>query len=177
MRQKSGQTSAIYMTILLSAIILIACSSLIGCSNYEPQKYMLGKEEAAKEKTKEQMQVANPATLNCMNTTGASWTTREGDSGQIGICTFADGSWCEEWAYMRGQCAPGLNMTLCKGQFWGKSVCPSDYSPVCVTLAELDPTTNKTVRTEQETATNACSACVYSKQSMTPLGYVEGRCD
>ena len=31
----------------------------------------------------------------------------DADGGQYGVCIFADGSECDEWAFYRGECSPG----------------------------------------------------------------------
>ena len=64
----------------------------------------------------------------------------------------------------------------CEGKFWGKSVCPAEYEPVCAILAETDIITNETLRTERRTFNNACYACTYTKESLRPTGYTEGKC-
>lgn len=146
--------------ILLS--ILILTLTLYGCSS--PQDYMLSEEEVQKEEIKEQTGVSNPATLYCMNQTGTSWEVRENEAGQYGICIFPDGSWCEEWAYYRGHCTPGTNVTSCEGQFRTKSICPPTYNPVCGKLAEGG----------RETFSNSCVAC-NSEKNVT--GYAPGECE
>lgn len=50
--------------------------------------------------------IANPASVYCEDQGGAL-EIRETTDGQTGICVFDDGSECEEWAYYRGECAPG----------------------------------------------------------------------
>ncbi len=44
--------------------------------------------------------IANPASVYCVEQGG----TLDLESG---MCTFPDGSQCEEWAFYRGECAPG----------------------------------------------------------------------
>jgi putative hemolysin len=54
-------------------------------------------------------QLANPASTNCVDK-GGKLEIVNGPGGEQGICTLADGTQCEEWAYMRGECpaaAPG----------------------------------------------------------------------
>jgi len=143
---------------LISALLIVS-----GCGSQ--QKYMLSKEEAKQQRVIDKSGVANPATLHCMNTTGATWQAREGDGGEYGACTFSDGSWCEEWAYYRGECLPGMNMTSCTGQFWGKSTCPPDYEPVCGYINSTD---------SWENFNNACKACLKSEGGAE--GYVLGAC-
>jgi putative hemolysin len=50
--------------------------------------------------------IANPASENCVKQ-GGKLEIRKGEKGEVGICVFADGSECEEWAFMRGECKPG----------------------------------------------------------------------
>jgi putative hemolysin len=52
--------------------------------------------------------IANPASEHCV-AQGGTLEIRQGDGGEVGYCVFADGSECEEWAFMRGECAPGQN--------------------------------------------------------------------
>ncbi len=54
--------------------------------------------------------MANPATVYCEEQ-GGDVEMRTGENGMVGICHFSDGSTCEEWAFFRGECAPGLNIS------------------------------------------------------------------
>ncbi len=51
------------------------------------------------------MTIANPASVFCEQN---SWTLtiKDGTGWQYGICTFTNGSSCEERAYFRGECSP-----------------------------------------------------------------------
>lgn len=52
-------------------------------------------------------QIANPASVNCEQK-GYRLETRTSDDGsQYGVCIFPDGSECEEWAFLKGECTPG----------------------------------------------------------------------
>lgn len=53
----------------------------------------------------------NPASVYCEDQGGTVEIRTGADGGQSGICIFADGSECEEWAFFRGECAPGANQT------------------------------------------------------------------
>jgi putative hemolysin len=56
--------------------------------------------------------IANPASVNCIDRGGTLTIRKRGDGGEYGICTFADGRQCEEWALMRGECpADGIRVT------------------------------------------------------------------
>jgi len=49
----------------------------------------------------------NPASVYCEEN-GGKLDLRQDTSGNVaGICVFADGSECAEWAYFRGECKPG----------------------------------------------------------------------
>ncbi len=53
--------------------------------------------------------LANPAAVYCGEQGGASEIRSAADGSQSGVCVFADGSECDEWAYYRGECQPGEN--------------------------------------------------------------------
>lgn len=68
--------------------------------------------------------IANPASVNCINLGGTLEIVLT-EHGEYGICTFEDGSQCEEWLLYREECF--------KGQYpptEGK-VCTMEYMPVC----------------------------------------------
>ena len=50
--------------------------------------------------------MANPASVHCTDQ-GGKLDIRDEAGGQVGYCIFPDGSECEEWAFFRGECAPG----------------------------------------------------------------------
>ncbi|MFO0636663.1 MAG: DUF333 domain-containing protein [Nannocystaceae bacterium] len=50
-------------------------------------------------------QVPNPASKHCIDKGGKLEIVDE-PAGQKGVCTLPDGTKCEEWAYMRGECPP-----------------------------------------------------------------------
>ncbi len=52
-------------------------------------------------------EIANPASVYCQEHGGKLDIRTDASGGQVGICVFPDSSECEEWAYFRGQCAPG----------------------------------------------------------------------
>ena len=147
------------------AAILVLILFIGGC-RFQPQKYMVSEDE------QEPVGMANPASEFCVETTGASWSVRRGSGGEYGVCTFSDSSWCEEWAYYRGYCQPGMNITSCEGQFKTKAVCPPDYDPVCakILIGEEEP---YSVRWED--FSNACKACISSTDVVE--GYVLGKCE
>jgi len=163
---KTRDTIAI--TLILMLLLLAACKSA-------PQKYMASKEEAQKERIEQKSGIANPASTFCINQSGNAWSVKEDSEGnQQGVCSFSDGSWCDEWDYFRGNCKPGSNYTSCEGQFWGKTVCPSLYEPVCARI-EIGPAAPYEV--QYHTFPNSCVACLSSTRMEVVIGYTHGPCE
>jgi putative hemolysin len=52
-------------------------------------------------------QLANPASVYCGEQGGTLEIREDDDGGQYGVCIFADGSECEEWAFFREECKAG----------------------------------------------------------------------
>ena len=74
---------------------------------------------------KNNAQIANPASVNCEKKDGILEIYTKEDGSQYGICTFADGSKCEEWKLYREECFKGQYPPT-KGK-----VCTMEYMPVC----------------------------------------------
>lgn len=55
----------------------------------------------------ESVGLPNPASVYCTEQGGVLEMRTDADGGQYGVCLFNDGSECEEWAFFRGECAPG----------------------------------------------------------------------
>lgn len=90
------------MTILAIAVLIIslgACTSADGkltCINFG------GSDDIG---------LANPASVYCKGL-GYDLEIRMGEGGESGYCIFPDGSECEEWSFLRGQC--GQKYTFCE---------------------------------------------------------------
>lgn len=48
--------------------------------------------------------MGNPASINCNKVGGESVTRTLANGDQLGVCVFKDGTECDEWALMRGDC-------------------------------------------------------------------------
>lgn len=55
--------------------------------------------------------MANPASVYCVQQGGKSDIRKDASGGEVGYCVFPDKSECEEWAYMRGECKPSAKST------------------------------------------------------------------
>lgn len=53
------------------------------------------------------VQLANPASENCLQQGGTLVRQQRGDGGEYGVCLFEDNRQCEEWALLRGDCPVG----------------------------------------------------------------------
>jgi len=54
--------------------------------------------------------LANPASVNCVNI-GGKVEIKDSAAGQYGMCTFTNGTTCEEWALFRGEGCKAANVT------------------------------------------------------------------
>jgi len=54
--------------------------------------------------------MANPASVNCVNL-GGNVVIKDSAAGQYGMCTFTNGTSCEEWALFRGEGCQAANVT------------------------------------------------------------------
>lgn len=50
----------------------------------------------------------NPASVYCEQNGNKLEIQTAPDGSQSGVCVFQDGSTCDEWAYFRGECSPGV---------------------------------------------------------------------
>lgn len=67
--------------------------------------------------------IANPASVHCEESGGTSKIVQNED-GAVGLCNFTDSSICDEWAFYRGECAPGYSL---KSQNRWDFSCPDGY--------------------------------------------------
>ncbi|MEN6395728.1 MAG: DUF333 domain-containing protein [Methanoregula sp.] len=55
--------------------------------------------------------VANPASVNCGTIGGTTEIKKNADGSEYGMCTFTNGTTCEEWALFRGEGCKAANVT------------------------------------------------------------------
>ena len=56
-------------------------------------------------------EIANPASTFCAEQGYKSEIRTAADGSQSGVCVFPDGSECDDWAYLRGECGPAQTGT------------------------------------------------------------------
>lgn len=69
-------------------------------------------------------EMANPASVNCEQAAGGTLKIVDTPNGQQGMCHLPNGTICEEWSLMRGECGaahtlPHVLLPLYKGTTWG----------------------------------------------------------
>ena len=57
-----------------------------------------------KAKNNSDSQIANPASVNCIEQDGTLEIRTNEDGSQTGYCIFDDETECEEWAFYKGEC-------------------------------------------------------------------------
>jgi putative hemolysin len=57
--------------------------------------------------------MANPASVNC-GKIGGTTDIKKGPDGEYGMCSFPNGTTCEEWALFRGEGCKQANLTASK---------------------------------------------------------------
>lgn len=83
----------------------------------------------------------NPASVFCQEN-GGTIEMRQDDAGQYGVCVFADGSECEEWAYYRGECRHGESIPGAEPTATAEPAPTAESEPTAT--AEPMPTTEPT---------------------------------
>lgn len=61
--------------------------------------------ESKEDNTENNSQIANPASVYCVDHGGKLEIREDNESNQYGVCVFNNGSECEEWAYLRNKCS------------------------------------------------------------------------
>ncbi|MGE5222873.1 MAG: DUF333 domain-containing protein [Omnitrophica WOR_2 bacterium] len=90
----NAKIKTLIIGIVLSLFVLSACATRI------PQS-------APATSTPDKASIANPAAVNCEQKGYRSEIRTADDGSQSAACVFPDGSECDEWAFFRGECAPG----------------------------------------------------------------------
>jgi putative hemolysin len=97
-----------YMVILVFGLCVVAGIVIAGCT--QPSSPDTTSTTLAAASTT-QPAMANPASVNCGNIGGTTQIMTNPDGSQYGMCTFSNGTSCEEWALFRGEgCQPGLSL-------------------------------------------------------------------
>lgn len=74
---------------------LLALLFFVGCTQKPTQ---------TNQDTNQSTQIANPASVYCINNGNKLKIQTQSDGSQIGICILKNHKECEEWSYFRGEC-------------------------------------------------------------------------
>lgn len=78
----------------------VACMA-VGCPKPEDESNC---PEDCGGEAKGMTEVANPASVKCLEDGGDLEIRNDSEGGQVGYCIFDGGKECEEWSYFRGEC-------------------------------------------------------------------------
>jgi putative hemolysin len=88
---------------ILMVLVVVLCGLLAGCQTADTQ----GADETPVSSPTGGAELPNPAAAYCEEQGHKYEIRTASDGSQSGVCIFADGSECDEWAYYRGECGPG----------------------------------------------------------------------
>lgn len=95
--------------LLLVAALIAILSIVSGCTRPTPGTDVATQQP---ETAGEAVGLANPASVNCTDKGGVSEIRKDAQGNEVGYCLFPDGSECEEWAFMNGECMAGHDMQV-----------------------------------------------------------------
>ncbi len=112
--------------------------------------------------------LANPASVYCGQVGGKTEIKKDATGAEYGICTFPNGSSCEEWALYRGECKPApstvANLTAEVKTAVNNTVANmTNKTPVANLTAEVKTAVNKTVANLTATAKDAVNNTTIKK--------------
>ncbi len=98
---------------ILICLLLVGGLGVAGCvpaSDLRPTGQPVPQVEATATATsRPAIGMPNPASAYCAQNGGKLEIRKDAQGGEYGVCIFADGSECEEWAFFRGECRPGVH--------------------------------------------------------------------
>lgn len=84
----------------LALIIVILALSISACGPVDEQNQPADNSG--------EIGMANPASVYCEEQGGTLEMRQDASGGSYGVCIIPDGSECDEWAFFRGECQPGV---------------------------------------------------------------------
>lgn len=95
-------------TLLILSLVVISAILIAGCTQQTAKPAGTTTPAA----TQTAVGMANPASVSCGNTGGTLEIKKDAAGNEYGMCTFKNGTSCEEWALFRGEgCKSGLTAT------------------------------------------------------------------
>jgi putative hemolysin len=94
-----GIVGGLVLLVLIGMVLCTILSAPVRSSGPEPASEATAGPDGAS--------LPNPAAVYCEEQGGRVELRTAADGGQYGVCIFADGSECDEWAFYREECGPG----------------------------------------------------------------------
>ena len=91
------------ISVIVFLVLLTACTSQTTDDRMLPRPVPNGS-----------AQIANPASKYCVDNGGKLEIRTADDGSQTEYCTLTDGTVCEEWAFMRGECPKNMTQPIDK---------------------------------------------------------------
>ncbi len=96
---------------LILGLCLVAGIISAGCTQQSTQASATTTTPTSQVTVSGQAGLANPASVNCGNIGGTTEIKKNADGSEYGMCTFTNGTTCEEWALFRGEgCKAGAKV-------------------------------------------------------------------
>jgi putative hemolysin len=114
-------------TLLILSLIVISAILIAGCTQQTANPAGTPTPAA----TQAAVGMANPASVACGQAGGTLDIKKDASGNEYGMCTFKNGTSCEEWALFRGEgCKPGLTTTISGGTPKGTTSAPATGSGI-----------------------------------------------
>lgn len=84
-------------------LLIVAGLFMSGCTQQATPGAAPTTSQTQQETPAVQPSMANPASVNCKTIGGTTEIKKNADGGEYGMCTFSNGTSCEEWALYRGE--------------------------------------------------------------------------
>jgi uncharacterized protein len=98
--------------IVILGLCLAAGIFIAGCTQQSAPAQAPAQTTVAQTTVQMPSGLANPASVNCEKVGGTLEIKKDASGGEYGMCKFANGTSCEEWALFRGEgCKPGVTGT------------------------------------------------------------------
>ena len=88
-----GKKSYTIKIIIIILVVILLCLVVLGAFHLINNK-----------NDKDSTQIANPASVYCVNHGGRVEIREDNESNQYGVCIFENGSECEEWSFFGNKC-------------------------------------------------------------------------
>ena len=157
------KTSSLLLVLVIAVVMMTA-----GCTSNQPATTATKVATEVATPVVPSTGLANPASVYCGQVGGKTEIKKDATGAEYGICTFPNGSSCEEWALFRGECKPVpstvANLTAEVKTAVNNTVANvTNKTPVANLTAEVKTAVNKTVANLTATAKDAVNNTTIKK--------------